>query len=139
MTPENFKIITQNCFFGRIAVGLTALINQESPDIFCLQEVTSNNLAEQIKSEIGYDYKITQPNQSVIPGLSFRNSTYSNLLIVDSGELNWAKSKRTWIEPFGGKSLWVDVQMGRQKLRVYNCYFSVIDQGMVERGKMWEI
>jgi endonuclease/exonuclease/phosphatase family metal-dependent hydrolase len=135
-TDTRLKVITQNCFFGKTANQVSALINKNQPDVCCLQEVTGIRFANTIKEKTLYNYLLSDPIKTPIPGLTFHNAIFTKLKISEHGELNWNKTRRMWVDKFGGKSLWAKITKGETSFIIYSCYFAVTDQGMEERKTM---
>ncbi len=134
--PGKIKVVTQNCFFGKKVKEVIKLIKTTSADVYCLQEVSGQEFTERVKKETGYSYILSKPIKTFFPGLYFHNALFTNLPILDSGELNWIKQRRKWIDLFGGKAFWADIRKGTQTVRVYSCYLSVTDQGVEDRHRM---
>jgi len=136
ISEKQIKVITQNCFIGRKVKAIIKLINEEKPDICCLQEITGRNFVEKVKKETKYNYILSEGTKTVIPKVYFHTAILTKFEILEVGEFNWKKKSRKWIEPFAGKALWSLLRSKGISILIYNCYFSIVDQGMAERGKM---
>jgi hypothetical protein len=132
-SPEKeIKVITQNSFFSMQTRRIIKLVKSESPDIFCLQEITgkrSLSLINRLLPE--YDYTVTAKSPG-FPGIKTLNATFSKLPTISQGELHLNRKKM-----HAGVALWTILKK-HKKFAVYNCYLSVSRQGFMDRGELLE-
>ena len=129
---KKLKIITQNCFYSKRIKQVCNLFKANPSDIYCLQEITGNRAAERIKSDCHLDYIISK-SINLRLSVDFHNAIFTNLPLIDYGELDYSKKSRKWIAPSAGRVLWSIVKIGDKDIKIYNCHFSIKDQGMLER------
>lgn len=134
--PQKLKVITQNCFFGKKCRQVAKLINEQKPDICCLQEVTCTAYAERIKKNTDYNYLVSKLGQTYFSKYKLHNAIFTNLPVLEQGEKFWLKKRKSRFNPYAGVAFWAIVKKNNKKFLIYNCHFNVRGQGMEERKEM---
>ena len=137
-----FKILTYNV--GRMRLsrdGLESAANtariekflqQEKPDIVCMQEFSMKNRAAFAKfaTELPYRHDYVFGNQELCG-----NAILSRYPITDSGTITFVDSHNMCV--------WADIDLGGDKIRVYNCHlqsstisFTSLIQRIASKGEL---
>lgn len=128
---KKIKVVTQNCFWSRRIDDICLLMDESTADIYCFQEITTQQIADELKKHSGLNYLISRRFKVFFS--YFHNVIFTNLSVLDWGEIEYRKPKKNIMVPIYGKVLWAELIFNGQKVRVYNCHLMVVGQGMLER------
>ena len=128
---KKIKVVTQNCFLSIRTAKVVRLMQQTKADVFCLQEITRQKVAERIKKYTGLPYIISGRIRAFLH-IRFHNAIFTKLPIRQQGELTFTKPLNT-DNHFTGKALWITVKYQQRLIRIYNCYLNINRCGMKDR------
>ena len=106
-------------------------MQQTKADVFCLQEITRQKVAERIKKHTNLPYIISGRIRAFLH-IRFHNAIFTKLPVSEQGELTFTKSLNT-DNHFTGKALWITVKYQQRLIRIYNCYLNINRCGMKDR------
>lgn len=129
---NKIKIVTQNCIVSLRTAKVIRMINKLKAHVYCLQEIRSQRIAEIIKKKTNLDYIFSNSHHTFLHISTF-NVLYTNLPILNSGELEFIREEFDGRDHFVGTALWATVNYGRKKVRIYNCYLNISRCGMKDR------